>query len=356
VSHAEDGAGEVAERVRACVRRALGREPRALEPLPAQLSTRAFFRVRLDGEPERLIARVEAPEDPAGRPAGVPPEPPLAPILSYLAAHGLPVPQRLGGDAAQGIDLLEDVGDVTLEAAVTEADAGARAALYAVACALVPRVQRLSPQPGLAAFERRLDAALFAYKADLFVRHSLPLAVDGRPTPAQECAVREGFAHVAAVCAEAPQRLAHRDLQSRNLHVQRAPDGAPRLRLIDVQGALLAPPEYDLVCLLRDSYSELPEVEARRHAEATRPALPDAPAPEIFARRFDLLTLTRKGKDHARFVYAAEARGDRRYLDALPTTVRALHAAATRVRGQDPALADLCELVLSLPEAPPCAR
>ena len=52
--------------------------------------------------------------------------------------------------------------------------------------------------------------------------------------------------------------------------------------LLDLQGAWLAPPEYDLVCLLRDSYVELPEPEIAQHLAAIRPALPDAPAPEEF--------------------------------------------------------------------------
>ena len=96
--------------------------------------------------------------------------------------------------------------------------------------------------------------------------------------------------------------------------------------LLDLQGAWLAPPEYDLVCLLRDSYVELPEREIAAHLERVRPELPDAPAPEAFAERFDLLTLARKGKDHALFHFVARTRGDARYLRFVPTTVRQLRA------------------------------
>jgi aminoglycoside/choline kinase family phosphotransferase len=122
--------------------------------------------------------------------------------------------------------------------------------------------------------------------------------------------------------------------------------------MIDVQGAFLAPPEYDLVCLLRDSYVELPDAELAAHLDAVRPALPDAPDAETFARRFDLLTLTRKGKDHARFLYAARERGDRRYLVHAPATVRYLHGAAARAARRDARLADLAALLHELPETP----
>ena len=125
--------------------------------------------------------------------------------------------------------------------------------------------------------------------------------------------------------------------------------------MIDLQGAWLAPPEYDLVCLLRDSYVELPEGEVAAHLDRVRPQLPDAPDPDTFAHRFDLLTLTRKGKDHARFLYAVSERGDRRYLPFVAPTVRALRAAASRAAARDPRLAALAELIEELPE-PTCAR
>jgi aminoglycoside/choline kinase family phosphotransferase len=113
----------------------------------------------------------------------------------------------------------------------------------------------------------------------------------------------------------------------------------------------MAPPEYDLVCLLRDSYVELPDDEIRSHLARVRPLLPDRPDAESFARRFDLLTLTRKGKDHARFVYAGSSRGDLRFRRYLSATVRALRPAAARVACLDPSLARLAEMIHALPES-----
>ena len=81
-----------------------------VEPIAAGLGLRRFLRVHTSGEPATLVVRIEAPEDPRGRPAGAAPEPALEPLRSFLARHGLPVPGRFGGDPARGIDLLEDVG------------------------------------------------------------------------------------------------------------------------------------------------------------------------------------------------------------------------------------------------------
>jgi len=229
-----------------------------------------------------------------------------------------------------------------------------RVDLYTAAIGLIPRLQHLEDPTGeLPAFNRRLDGDLFDYKADLFARWSLPTALGREPQSTEVNAVREAFRWIAAEAAAAPARLAHRDFQSHNLHL-RSDGSGERLVMIDIQGALLAPPEYDLVCLLRDSYVELPEEEVCEHLEQVRPMLPDRPDAESFARRFDLLTLSRKGKDHARFVYAASIRGDRRFTPHLSATVRALRKAAARVAALDPSLAHLADMVHGLPESP-CA-
>ena len=336
--------------VRTCVREALGCEAGQIEWLPAALGARNFARVHLEAGAERtLIARVEAVEDPRGRPAGTDPEPPLEPIRALLERHGLPVPRRLGGDAPGGVELLEDVGPRSLQSWAAGSTPAQRRQVYAQACDLVAALQRVDDPGGVQAFRRNLDAALFRYKAELFCRFSL--AERGRPSSDVESrAVRSAFEHIAEISERAPTRLAHRDFQSANLHVREDASGTPCLAMIDLQGAFLAPPEYDLVCLLRDSYVELPESFVHDQLQRVRPALPDAPEPETFMERFDLLTLSRKAKDHARFLQAARERGDRRSLAHPPATVRSLRRAAQAARSRDSSFAALAEIVESLPE------
>ena len=342
---------DLESRVRAVVARCLAREALALEQLAPGLGRRHFFRVHLRGDapPSTLVARVDQPEDPARRPPGLPPEPPLEPLRSFLEAAGLPVPARYGGDEEAGIDLLEDGGSVALRDAAARGDALERRRLYEEVCDLVPQLQRLeAPAARIPAFGRRLDAAFFRYKAAFFERWSLPVALGRAPTAAEREVVQEAFGLVAEAAAAAPQRLSHRDLQGANVMV-RSRGAGRRLMLIDLQGAFLAPPEYDLVCLLRDSYVELPAEEVRWQLERLRPALPDAPHPDEFAHRFDLLTLSRKGKDHALGFYHAELRDDPREIRHAARCARYLKAAAARLGGTDPRLARLADLVTRLP-------
>lgn len=348
--------GELESEVRRLVEAQLGVAVVAIVPIESGIGLRRFLRVATAGAPATLIARLETPEDPAGRPPGIPPEPPIEPLRAFLESNGLPVPARYGGDPARGIELQEDVGTTSLAAIAPRASDAERVGLYREVLGWLPKLQRLRDPGGLPTFGRQLDAAHLRYKGELFATWSLPFALGREADAGATEAVHAAFARIAAEIEDAPRRLAHRDLQSRNVQVRPGlGDAPPRLAMIDFQGAFLAPPEYDAVALLRDSYVELADAELAAQLAWLRPALPDAPDPDTFQRRFDLLTLARKGKDHARFVYAWRQRGDDRYLAYLPTTARALRGAARRAAERDAVFAPFAALVARLPDAP-CAR
>ena len=350
-----EGAGAaLASELRALVRRELGAELTDLEALRGGVGHRRFFRLHLRGGATPLcVARIDR-----GEPApGVLPEPPLEPTRAFLAAHGLPVPRRLGGDTAAGIDLLEDVGTRSLADVAGTLPPAERRALYRAACDLVPRLQRLTDPTGrLPAFGRRLDAALLATKAQRFIAASLPIGLGRSPTAGEREVVQAAFAVIADAVAAAPLRFSHRDFQSANL-LLRDDAGTPRedrLVLIDLQGAFLAPPEYDLVCLLRDSYVVLDDSDARACAERVRPDLPDTPSATAFAERFDLLTLARKAKDHALF-HEVAGRGDPSWLRFVPATLAYLCHAARRVAAIDARLERFGALLDALAAPTPTA-
>jgi aminoglycoside/choline kinase family phosphotransferase len=340
------------EGVRRSVEEALGVEVKSLDPIGAGLGLRSFYRVHTTGVPESLVVRVDAAEDPASRPAGIPPEPALEPLRTFLAEHGVPVPLRFGGDG--DTDLLEDLGSCSLQRAAAERPPAERLALYEEACDLVVRIQRAGLDRGspLPAFERHLDRTLFAYKADLFAEWSLPGALGRAPRASEREVVHEAFEAVAELAEAAPQRLAHRDFQSSNLYLRPERRPGQRLAMIDFQGAFLAPPEYDLVCLLRDSYVELADDEVAALLARVRPRLPDQPEPARFLERFAALTLTRKGKDHARLLSASATRGARTLLTHVPATVRYLKAAASECAPKSERFARFDDLVQRLPEHP----
>ena len=324
----------------------------ATEGIAGGLGPRTFFRLVFgNARVQSAIARVDAPEDASLRPAGIPPEPEFETIRHWMESEGLPVPKSYGRSASRHIDLLEDLGPVSLKDACRSATPKERKALYRSATRLVPRLQRLSLPEGIPTAERRLDAPLFRYKAQQVVDWLLPFALGREARPEERRAVLEGFDYIGQRCLSAPQRVAHRDFQSTNLYLRNHGTGSFDLAMIDFQGAFLAPPEYDLVCLLRDPHVALPEDEIQNHLSAIRDELPDRPEAAEFETRFDLLTLTRCGKDLARYRYATIERGDARYREASLVAARTLQAVAQRVRRKEPRLAPLCDLFCELPSS-----
>lgn len=325
----------------------IGRSPTRLETIAPGLGHRHFFRVYFeDGQlPQSLIARVDPPgarRDLAAK------EPALEPIRAFLEKAGLPVPQSYAHQ--QHIHLLEDLGDISLETLARQRGAAQCADLYSRACALVPRLQKLkAPARGrVEAFHRQWGPDLVAGKAQKWLEWSFPL-LHGRPASAAERkALTQAFDYVARVGLDAPLRLAHRDFKAANLHLR---PGAkePEWVMIDLQGAFLAPPEYDLVCLLRDAHVSLPEEQVQSHLRKIRLQLPDRPTEDVFMSRFDLITLTRVSKDLSHYLHAATHRNDRRYLPHVPQALRNLKEAALRLAPSDSALAPLLETIQALP-------
>jgi len=302
------------------------------------LDVRRFYRVHLadDRAPSRLVARVSpSPDDP----------PDCEPVRALLARHGLPVPGGYG--TAEGIEFLEDLGDASLEALARQEPPETRDALYAEACELVPSIQAIP-----VSMERRLDAGLIEQKAAKWLNWTLPHALGRGAGEPERAATGQAFGFVAQVCADAPQRLAHRDFKAANLLLRPATGNQPaRLCMIDLQGAFLAPPEYDLVCLMRDAHVELDEETVQGHLARVRPLLPDAPEASTFERRFDLITVARVAKDVSHYLHAAAERGDPRYLAFVPAGLRNLKAATRRAAERDAELAAFAHLVSHLPDS-----
>ncbi len=315
-----------------------------LQSIPSGMGRRRF--VRVIAPKSRIphsVARIDAPEDPRNRPAGSNPEPALEPLRSHWEASGIPVPQSFGSNPSLHIDLLEDVGPLSLEEAAQKASAADRDRWYEAALAIIVGIQNIrDTAEGLPAFTRRLDGPLLRYKGELFAAISLPRLLGKPPSTAEIECVYDAFECVADCVRSAPMRLAHRDFQSQNLYVDTSSD-SPRLRVIDIQGALLAPPEYDAVCLMQDSYVALPDAMGSAWLDRLRPALPDAPSPETFRGRFDLLALARKAKDHARLLEASAR--DSRFARYIEHTERLLRGAAERCAARNPRLERFAQLL-----------
>jgi aminoglycoside/choline kinase family phosphotransferase len=330
------------ERVAALVR---GTGDLRLTPLAGDASNRRYFRVTR-GEKRFVLMQMANPEDfkrseeavtgtvPAEVTGG---EPPFLNMQRYLRRAGCPVPDVRGVDLAHGLILLEDLGDVSLMAAIAEADPGAVEALYAEAVDGLARLQRDTPlDDECIAAHRTFAPELLAWEFDHFVEYGLEARHERSLTDADRDALAAAFGRLAEEIAAAPTVLVHRDYHSRNLLVR--PDG--RLGLIDFQDALMGPVTYDLASLLWDPYVRLPDGLAGRLAGRYRSQAP-VPLPDDFDTLLARTALQRLLKAAGRFVYIDRVKGNPAFLKDVPACLMRARA----ILAADTGLADLWEML-----------
>jgi aminoglycoside/choline kinase family phosphotransferase len=322
----------VEQRVRGAVGRATGEDAsaRPVRRLAGHASMRSYWRV--GAWPDSLVVMVmppgAGPEEvtKGGRPA----VDPFVDVQRYLQALGVRVPAIRAFEEAEGLMVLEDLGDDMLETRLLAGED--RAALYETAVDQLARLRAAAEArpEGCLAFTRAFDEDLYRWELHHFREWLLEAWKGATLSPADRAGLDGWFDRISASLAAEPRGFTHRDYQSRNLMV--LPGGAQAV--IDFQDALLGPRQYDLVALLRDSYVELdqPFIEAmlRRYlarlAEAGGPALDYGP----FRETFDLLTVQRKLKDAGRFVFIDRVRGNPGFLVSIPSSLRYVREALAR--------------------------
>jgi aminoglycoside/choline kinase family phosphotransferase len=298
-----------------------------VQTMVGDASTRRYHRVSIEGGAPATAVVMELPAEPLksdeATAGGPPPELPFLNVHRYLAAGGIPVPRVYRSDMALGLVALEDLGDRTFETAVVSAAPAQRRPLYLMAIDQIAALQALGrerPDPSCVAFSRCFDEQLLRWELEHFSEWFLEAERGVHLQGGEARAVSTAFDWLAAELAAAPQTLVHRDFQSRNLMLV-SDSGAPSLRVIDFQDALLGSAAYDLVALLRDSYVELSpgEVDDLVGSFVARAGVADA---DGFRRLFLLQSLQRKLKDTGRFVFIDRVRKNPSFLRWIPTSLR----------------------------------
>jgi aminoglycoside/choline kinase family phosphotransferase len=319
-------------RVRGAVARATGEDAAGapVRRLAGHASLRSYWRV---GAPPRSHVVMVLPPD--ARPeevtkGGAPAESTFVDVQRYLSGLGVRVPRILAFEEAEGLMVLEDLGDDMLETRLLAGDA--REPLYVRAIDQLARLRAAAEaRPGGSiAFTRSFDRDLYRWELDHFREWLLEAWKGASLSQGEREIVDRHFERIAAALDAEPKGFTHRDYQSRNLMV--LPGGEQVV--IDFQDALLGPRQYDLVALLRDSYVELEPafVEAMLRRYLDRLAAEGGPRLEYgpFREVFDLLTIQRKLKDAGRFVFIDRVKGNPGFLVSIPASLRYVREAFAR--------------------------
>jgi aminoglycoside/choline kinase family phosphotransferase len=283
--------------------------------LAGDASFRRYDRLTADG---RRAVLMDAP----------PPQENVRPFIAVarlLRGMGLSAPEVLAADEAQGLVLLEDLGDDTYTRLLDRgADPGG---LYRPAVDLLIALQRRRPA-GLAELPA-LDDARCLREVSLVLDWYWP-AMLGAAAPEP---VREGFLaawrRALPQGRRVPEGFAHFDFHVDNLIWLEGRCGIAACGLLDFQDAVRAPLSFDLVSLLQDARRDLDPALSAELYDRYLAAFPELDR-EAFADAYAVFGAERHTRILGTFTRLLKRDGKPGYLVHMPRVWRQLETALAR--------------------------
>ena len=312
---------ETRARVDACLQRARLDDPQVrVVPLTGDASTRQYFRILRPDNPSIVLAVYDAPFTFSDLP--------FVNVCRLFTSIPLPVPAIAGHADDLGILILEDLGDVTLQAHLGVTQPTEHAALYKQAVELVFRMQRRGAElesPEFVSYGIAFDRDKLMWEFNFFVKHFMEAYRGVTLPPAARDALDAEFLSIADELAGEPRVLCHRDYHSRNLMLHNR-----HLYIIDFQDARMGPDTYDLASLLRDSYIDLTDERVdeliRGYLKLGGAATATPSAFTEYKRRFDVMSVQRNLKALGTFGHQTTSRNNPVYIQYIPRTLTCVRA------------------------------
>jgi hypothetical protein len=309
-----------------------------MHTLKGDASSRKYHRVVMkEGFDPATMIVMELPPDALAsdeiQAGGAPGELPFLNMARHLKNAGLPVPGILLDAVADGLVLLEDLGDTTLVKNIEGMEEDQIRQWYFAAVDLMARMhETMWPLPApCVASSRCFDYKLLRWELDHYREWGAEAMLGVVLDPARRGALDAAFDALATEVAALPLGFVHRDYQSRNLMIT-GPDPCPdSIVIIDFQDALAGPRVYDLVALLNDSYVDLSR--ETQIAVVERYARTRGIDPLELLREFDLVTVQRKLKDGGRFIFIDRVKGNPSFLPFVDVSFGRVNAALARLPG-----------------------
>jgi N-acetylmuramate 1-kinase len=287
-----------------------------LRPASSDASFRRYFRLDV-GHAGSLIAMDAPPDREDSRP--------FVKVAQLFGAAGVTTPRIVAADLPRGLLLISDLGQTTyLQALESGADG---ATLYPDALESLVRIQAATRANTLPPYDRERLLAELRLFPDWYIARHLQSELEEQ----EQVELARVFETLIACALSQPGVFVHRDYHSRNLMVLE--QGNPGV--LDFQDAVMGPPTYDLVSLLRDAYFEWPEDQqidwAARYWERARAArLPLASDFAELWRNMEWIGLQRSLKVLGIFARLYHRDGKDRYLGDLPRVMRAARRVVER--------------------------
>jgi aminoglycoside/choline kinase family phosphotransferase len=327
--------------ITAFVREFLG-DPGLFSPIAGDGSKRIFWRISDPKSNVSYIAMENAPTDDFSKRENAA----YLHIGRHLRNKGLPLPEIHRADLDTGRFIMEDLGDVSLQAACDRTKE--RISLYSQAVDVLLEQQTEGSQGFNTAWTCQTavydQQVMRRYEADYFKEAFLGIYLGFKK---EWPGLEQSFDRLIEEASKAENRFfLHRDFQSRNLMVTHK-----KIGILDWQGGRLGPLAYDLASLLIDPYTMLPapvkEAIYNRYSQGLRRKRPGQTA--SFEKSYPYLAIQRNLQILGAFSFLSRVRGKAYFEGYIPGALESLGLLLEGIR--DPKLSGLKDLVNSLPES-----
>ena len=309
--------------------------PQSLRAASADASFRRYLRIDTDSGHSLIV--MDAPPDKENCQ-------PFVQVQALMAQAGLPVPEVLAWDAANGFMLLTDMGSRTLIEILNPEQPRAAEPWYREATDLLLQWQ-LASKPGvLPVYDEALLRRELQLFPDWYIAQHRKATLDDK----QQAVLAKAFDAIVAHNLSAPSVYVHRDFMARNLMLP-AQEGKG-LSILDFQDAVYGPITYDIASLLRDAFLTWEEdfvidITVRYWEKARKAGLVGAKSASgwgddfgEFYRAVEWMGLQRHLKVAGIFARLTLRDGKPKYLADTPRFIHYLRSTCSRYRELGPLL------------------
>lgn len=249
---------------------------------------------------------------------------PFLSVLSHFAKNNIQVPEVIAMSEKEGLVLLEDLGDLTLERKFWESQKQENSLGFyekAIDEAIKIHFDATKDKSDCTAFKIQFDTEKFLWEMNYGKENLLKGICKFSFHEKLESELAQVFTKICQRLDKEQKFIAHRDYHSRNLMIK-----FDSVRVIDFQDARLGPVQYDLVSLLRDSYVNLSDTMANQLLDSYLTKAKDF-LPKNFSRAhfdeiYEVQTIQRCFKACGSFSSFYVQRGDTRYLKYISNTLK----------------------------------
>ncbi len=291
-----------------------------IEKLRGDASVRSYYRITLHDSQIQSVVLMDLNESIK---VSDPFQYPFLNIYRHLNGIGCRIPRIFFFNLEEGIIILEDVGDITMQEYLAGKSEEEFIRIYRKAIDELVLIQTVGTErlnDECIASHVCFDTEKFMFEIDFFLKHMIEGLLGRKITDCDLNILRKEFYFICDILSHEPRFFTHRDYHSRNIMIH-----TDEIRIIDFQDARMGPLQYDIASLLRDSYTIISDEIRNRILSYYMDNLIEHGCRidnrERFMEIFDLMSIQRNLKAVGTFAYQKVVRGKDDYLSYIPATL-----------------------------------